>query len=138
LSEFPIEINDTQKHYNKRERVSSETSTEKNNRGWTEDQVGLLKYSLENAFKSVPKEYLSKTYYLSTSFSEGYQFLEKEAPSLIEIIFSATEFLKIQNLGRLNVETQEGVPILTVCLEAGPVVVIEDLVTEERIVSISL
>ncbi len=138
LSEFPIKISDTQNQSTIRDRLSPEASTEKSTRIWTEDQVGLLKYSLENVFKTVPKEYLSKNYYLSTPYSEGYQFLDEETPSLTEIIFSATEFLKIQNLDRLNVETQEGIPILTIYLEAGPVVVIKDHISEETIVSISL
>ena len=63
--------------------------------------------------------------------------LDKESPPLTEIIFSATEFLKTENLDCLNVETEESIPILTTYLEAGPVVVIQDLITEKIISSIS-
>lgn len=107
---------------------------------WTEDQAGLLKYSLQNIFntvKNIPR-YKSNRFYIATPFNQGYRMFDIEGDSLDEMVFKATEILKSKNIDRVNLETADGLPILTIYLEAGPTVIIDDVVTGITICSILL
>ncbi len=105
---------------------------------WTEDQADLLKYSLRNIFETVGSKYKSNKFYIATPFDRGYRQFDIEENSLIEMIFKATELLKTKNFDRLNLETEDGLPILTIHLESGPSVVVTDVVTEKAICNILL
>lgn len=105
---------------------------------WTEDQADLLKYSLRNIFETVGTKYHSNKFYIATPFDRGYRQFDVEGKSLIEMIFKATELLKSKSFDRLNLETADGLPILTIHLEAGPSVVVTDVVTDKAICNILL
>lgn len=107
---------------------------------WTEDQADLLKYSLRNILATVTNilRYKSNKFYVATPFSQGYRQFEVEGSSLEEMVFQATELLKSNNIDRVNLETADGLPILTVYLEAGPTVIISDIVTDKTICNILL
>ena len=105
---------------------------------WTEDQADLLKYSLRNIFETVDTKYQSNKFYIATPFDRGYRQFDIEGVDLIEMIFKVTELLKSKNFDRLNIEKADGLPILTVHLEAGPSVVVTDVITEKAICNILL
>jgi hypothetical protein len=107
---------------------------------WTEDQADLLKYSLRNILATVTNilRYQSDKFYLATPFNYGYRQFDVEGNNLEEIVFKATELLKSQNINWVNLETAEGLPILSIYLEAGPTVIINDIVTDKTICSILL
>ncbi len=107
---------------------------------WTEDQADLLKYSLRNIFATVQNilRYKSNKFYVATPFNQGYRQFDIEGSSLEEIVYKATELLKSKNIDRVNLETADGLPILTIYLEAGPTVIINDVVTDKTICNILL
>jgi len=107
---------------------------------WTEDQADLLKYSLRNILATLSNNlrYKSNKFYVATPFNQGYKQFDVEGSNLEEIVFKATELLKSKNIDRVNLETEDGYPILTIYLEAGPTVIINDVVTNETICSILL
>ena len=107
---------------------------------WTEDQADLLKYSLRNIFATVQNilRYKSNKFYVATPFNQGYRQFEIEGSSLEEMVYKATELLKSKNIDRVNLETADGLPILTIYLEAGPTVIINDVVTDKTICNILL
>lgn len=105
---------------------------------WTDDQADLLKYSLRNIFETVGTKYQSNKFYIATPFDRGYRQFDIEGDNLIEMIFKTTELLKSKNFDRLNLETADGLPILTIHLEAGSSVVVTDVVTEKTICNILL
>lgn len=107
---------------------------------WTEDQADLLKYSLRNILSTLTNilHYKSNKFYVATPFNKGYRQFDIEGSNLEEIVFKATELLKSKNIDRVNLETEEGFPILTIYLEAGPTVIINDVVTNKTICSILL
>jgi len=107
---------------------------------WTEDQADLLKYSLRNILAAVTNilRYKSNKFYVATPFNQGYRQFDVEGNNLEEMIFKATELLKSKNINRVNLETEDGYPILTIYLEAGPTVIINDVVTNKTICSILL
>lgn len=107
---------------------------------WTEDQAELLKFSLRNIFETVANipRYKSKKFFLATPIDRGYRFFDIEGDSLEEMVFKATELLKSKNIDRLNLETADGLPILTIYLEEGPTVIIDDVVTGKTIGNIGL
>ena len=107
---------------------------------WDDDQAGLLEYSLRNILLSFThvERYKSKKYYLATPFDQGYRFFDVESDSLEEMIFKATEILKNAEFDRLNLETTDGLPILSIHLETGPTVVIIDIVTGKTICNVML
>ena len=107
---------------------------------WDDDQAGLLEYSLRNILLSFThvERYKSKKYYIATPFDQGYRFFDVESDSLEEMIFKATEILKKADFDRLNIETADGLPILSIHLETGPTVVIVDIVTEKTICNVLL
>ena len=107
---------------------------------WTEDQADLLKYSLRNILATLANilRYKSTKFYVATPFNQGYRQFDVEGSNLEEMVFKATELLKSRNLNRVNLETEEGYPILTIYLEAGPTVIINDVVTNKPICSILL
>ena len=107
---------------------------------WDDDQAGLLEFSLRNillSFRHVDR-YKSPKYYLATPFDQGYRFFDVESESLEEMIFKATEILNERDFDRLNLETADGLPILSIHLEVGPTVVIMDIITEKTICSVLL
>lgn len=107
---------------------------------WTEDQAGLLKYSLSNIFatvKNIPR-YKSNKFFVATPFNQGYRQFDIEGSNLEEMVFKATEILKSKNIDRVNLETADGFPILTIYLEAGPTVIINDIVSDKTICNILL
>jgi hypothetical protein len=107
---------------------------------WTDDQAGLLQYCLHNIFLSFHHidRYKSQKYFLATPFDQGYRFFDIEGNSLEEMVFKATEILKNKDFDRLNLETVDGLPILSIHLEVGPTVVINDILTEKTICNILL
>lgn len=107
---------------------------------WTEDQADLLKYSLRNIFATVQNilRYKSNKFYVATPFNQGYRQFDIEGNSLEEMVYKATELLKSKNIDRVNLETADGLPILTIYLEAGPTVIINDIVTDKTICNILL
>ena len=107
---------------------------------WTEDQTELLDYSLRNILTTIKDNELfaSKYFYIATPFSKGYRFFDIEGDSLEEMVFKATEMLQSKNIDRLNLETADGLPILTIYLEEGPTVIIDDVVTGKSICNIAL
>ena len=107
---------------------------------WTEDQADLLKYSLRNIFATVSNilRYKSNKFYVATPFNQGYRQFDVEGSNLEEMVFKATELLKSKNIDRVNLETEDGYPILTIYLEAGPTVIINDVVTNKTICNILL
>ncbi|MFW9903971.1 MAG: hypothetical protein ACFFFH_06525 [Candidatus Thorarchaeota archaeon] len=107
---------------------------------WTEDQVDLLKYSLHNIFATVSNtlRYKSDKFFLATPFSHGYRQFDVEGTNLEEMVFKATELLKSKNIDHVNLETDEGLPILSIYLEAGPTIIINDVVTDKTIGKILL
>ncbi len=107
---------------------------------WTEDQADLLKYSLRNVFattKNIPR-YKSNKFFIATPFNQGYRQFNIEGNSLEDMVFKATEILKTKNISRVNLETADGFPILTIYLEAGPTVIIDDIVSNKPICNILL
>ena len=107
---------------------------------WTDDQAGLLQYSLHNIFLSFHHvdRYKSPKYFLATPFDQGYRFFDIEGVSIEEMVFKATEILKNKDFDRLNLETADGLPILSIHLEVGPTVVINDILTEKTLCNILL
>ncbi|MHA2225505.1 MAG: hypothetical protein ACXAC8_09895 [Candidatus Hodarchaeales archaeon] len=107
---------------------------------WTEDQAKLLQYCLQNIIKTVKNipRYQSKKFFIATPFNKGYRSFDVVGDTLEEMIFKATEILKINNIDRVNLETGEGLPILSIHLERGPTVTINDIVTEKTICNILL
>lgn len=107
---------------------------------WTEDQADLLKFSLRNFFATVTNilRYKSNKFYVATPFNQGYRQFDIEGDSLEEMVFKATEILKSENINHVNLETADGLPILTIFLEAGPTVIINDVVTNNTICNILL
>ncbi|MHA1226164.1 MAG: hypothetical protein ACTSPV_05410 [Candidatus Hodarchaeales archaeon] len=107
---------------------------------WDEDQADLLGFSLRNIFDSFKdiKRYKSKKYFIAVPFDIGYRSFDVEAYQLEEILFKASEILKTTDFDRVNIETDDGIPILTVHIEVGPTVVITDILTDETLCSISL
>ena len=107
---------------------------------WTEDQADLLKYSLRNILATVTNilRYKSDKFYVATPFNHGYRQFDVEGNNLEEMVFKATELLKTRNINWVNLETAEGLPILSIYLEAGPTVIINDIVTDKTICSILL
>ncbi|MFX1282494.1 MAG: hypothetical protein ACFFB5_02525 [Promethearchaeota archaeon] len=107
---------------------------------WTEDQADLLKYSLSNILstvKNIPR-YKSDKFFIATPFNQGYRQFDIEGSNLEETVFKATEILKTKNIDRVNLETAEGFPILTIYLEAGPTVIIDDIISDKTICNILL
>ncbi|MFX0211310.1 MAG: hypothetical protein ACFFDT_35340 [Candidatus Hodarchaeota archaeon] len=107
---------------------------------WTEDQADLLKYSLRNILATITNilRYKSDKFYLATPFNLGYKQFDVEGNNLEEMVFKATELLKSKNINWVNLETAEGLPILSIYLEAGPTIIINDVVTDKTICSILL
>ncbi|MFX0124861.1 MAG: hypothetical protein ACFFAE_14615 [Candidatus Hodarchaeota archaeon] len=107
---------------------------------WTEDQADLLKYSLRNILASVTNilRYKSDKFYLATPFNQGYKQFDIEGSDLEEMLYKATELLKSKNINCVNLETADGLPILTIYLEAGPTIIINDVVTDRTICNILL
>ncbi|MFX0015791.1 MAG: hypothetical protein ACFFB2_01045 [Promethearchaeota archaeon] len=107
---------------------------------WTEDQANLLKYSLRNIFATVENvpRYKSNKFYVATPFNQGYRQFDIEGNSLEEIVFKATELLRSKNINRVNLETADGLPILTIYLETGPTIIIEDVITDKTICNVLL
>lgn len=109
------------------------------NSGWSEEQSSLLKYSLRNILMTFKRRrYNSNKFYLATPFNKGYRFFDFESDSLEDMVFKGTELLKLNNFDSLNLETSEGIPILSIYLEAGPTIIIKDIVTDEIICNILL
>ena len=50
----------------------------------------------------------------------------------------ALEILREKEIDRVNIEIDGGFPILTVFLETGPTVIIEDIITGKMITNIQL
>jgi hypothetical protein len=107
---------------------------------FTEDQTDLLNYSLKNFLLTLQDvdRFNSKYYYLATPFSRGYRFFDVENSSLQKTIVHALEILNEQEIDKINVEDDGGFPILTVYLESGPTVVIEDFVTGKPLAHVKL
>ena len=107
---------------------------------WTEDQTELLHYSLKNFLMALHdvNRFKSKYYYLATPFSRGYRFFDVENNSLQDTIISALEILNEQEIDRINVENDGGFPILTIFLESGPTVIIEDYVSGKPLANVKL
>jgi hypothetical protein len=108
---------------------------------WTEDQADLLKFSLHNIFQSLSQvpRYNSSKFFLSIPINLGYRFFNNfESNSIEEILFMATELLMRKNLGCVNLETDQCLPILKVRLEPGPTIIVEDIVTDKILCQILL
>ncbi len=107
---------------------------------WTEDQTELLDYSLRNILPSFRDNELFKSnfFYIATPFSKGYRLFDIENASVHDTIISSLEILKEQEIDRVNIENDEGFPVLTIYLEAGPTVVIKDIVSGRTIANIQL
>ncbi len=106
---------------------------------WTEDQAKLLQYSLRNIIetvKNIPR-YQSNKFFVATPFNKGYRSFDVVGDTLEEMIFLATEILKTNNIDRVNLETGEGIPIISIHLEIDTIVII-DIVTEKTICNILL
>ncbi|MFX0085990.1 MAG: hypothetical protein ACFFAU_09960, partial [Candidatus Hodarchaeota archaeon] len=67
-----------------------------------------------------------------------YRFFDIEGDSIEDMVFKATEILRNKDFDRLNLETEDGIPILSIHLEAGPTVVINDILTEKTLCNILL
>ena len=106
----------------------------------TEDQTELLHYSLRNFLMTLHDidRFKSKNYYLATPFSSGYRFFDVENDSLQKTILNALEILNEQEIDRINVENDDGFPILTIFLESGPTVIMEDYVSSKPLANIKL
>jgi len=107
---------------------------------WTDDQEELLLFSLRNIILSYDhiERYKSEKYFLATPFDKGYRFFDIEGTSLEEMVYRATEILKRKEFDRLNLETADCLPILSIHLEVGPTVVINDILTGKTMCSIHL
>ncbi|UCG02044.1 MAG: hypothetical protein JSW11_20920 [Candidatus Heimdallarchaeota archaeon] len=107
---------------------------------WTEDQADLLKYSLRNIFATVTNilRYRSNKFYIATPFNQGYRQFDIEGDNLEEMLYKATELMKSKNIHCINLETADGLPILTIFLEAGPTIIINDVITDRTICNILL
>jgi hypothetical protein len=107
---------------------------------WSEDQAGLLKYSLHNIFMTFSNvtRYFSEKFFLATPFNQGYRLFDLKSDSLEEMMFRATEVLKRNNLDCVNLENSDGIPILKIRLEPGPTVIIEDYISDETLCTILL
>ncbi|MHA1992994.1 MAG: hypothetical protein ACW97Z_00470 [Candidatus Hodarchaeales archaeon] len=107
---------------------------------WSEDQTELLNYSLRNFLMALHDidRFKSRYYYLATPFSRGYRFFDVENQSLQETIINALEILNEQEIDRINVENDGGFPILTIFLETGPTVIIEDYVSGKPLANVKL
>ncbi|MHA1973534.1 MAG: hypothetical protein ACTSW1_11105 [Candidatus Hodarchaeales archaeon] len=107
---------------------------------WDEDQADLLGFSLRNIFESFRdiKRYKSNKYFIAVPFDIGYRSFDVEAFQLEEILFKASEILKTTEFDRVNIETDEGIPILTMHIEVGPTIVITDILTDKTLCNISL
>ena len=107
---------------------------------WTDDQIELLDYSLTNildTFQDVD-HFKSKCYYIAVPFSIGYRLFDIKCQTLQKAITQALEILKKQEIDRVNIEIDGGFPVLTVFLETGPTIIIEDIITGKMITSIQL
>jgi len=107
---------------------------------WTNDQIELLDYSLTNildTFQDVD-HFKSKDYYIAVPFSIGYRLFDIKCQSLQQAIIQALEILVAQEIDRVNIEIDGGFPILTVFLETGPTVIIEDIITGKMVTRIQL
>ena len=80
----------------------------------------------------------SKYYYLATPFTKGYRFFDMENISLQETIVNALEILNEQEIDCINVENDGGFPILTIYMESGPTVIIEDYVSGKPLANVEL
>jgi hypothetical protein len=107
---------------------------------WTEDQTELLDFSLRNILATIEDNELfaSKYFYIATPFSKGYRFLDIENVTIHDSILSSIEVLRDQEIDRVNIENDGGFPILTIYLEAGPTVIVEDIVSGQTIANIHL
>ena len=107
---------------------------------WTDDQIELLDYSLTNilnTFQDVD-HFKSTCYYIAVPFSIGYRLFDVKCQTLQKAITQALEILKKQEIDRVNIEIDGGFPVLTIFLETGPTIIIEDIITGKMITSIQL
>jgi len=107
---------------------------------WTDDQIELFDYSLTNildTFQDVD-HFKSNCYYIAVPFSIGYRLFEVKCQTLQQAIIQALEILKEKEIDRVNIEIDGGFPVLTVFLEKGPTVIIEDIITGKMITNIQL
>lgn len=107
---------------------------------WTDDQIELLDYSLTNildTFRDVD-HFKSDCYYIAVPFSIGYRLFDIKCQELQQAIVQALEILKDREIDRVNIEIDGGFPVLTVFLEKGPTVIIEDIITGKMITNIQL
>jgi hypothetical protein len=84
------------------------------------------------------ERFKSNYYYLATPFSRGYRFFDVENSSLQETIIYALKILNEQEIDKINVENDGGFPILTIFLESGPTILIEDYVTGKPLANVQL
>ncbi len=107
---------------------------------WNEDQANLLKFSLRNIFATLDniQRYKSKKFFIATPFNQGYRMFDVEGETLEGMVFKATEILKNNDIDRVNLETADGFPILTIFLESGPTITIDDVVSGKTICNILL
>ena len=107
---------------------------------WTDDQIDLLDYSLTNILDSFQKvdHFKSNCYYTAVPFSIGYRLFDIKCQTLQQAIIQALEILRKQEIDRVNIEIDGGFPILTVFLETGPTIIIEDIITGKMITNIGL
>lgn len=107
---------------------------------WSEDQANLLKFTLHNIITTFTKitHFISDKFFLATPFNQGYRLFDLESTSLEDMLFKATEVLKKNNLSCVNLENADGIPIIRIRLEPGPVVIIEDYITDETLCTILL
>jgi hypothetical protein len=107
---------------------------------WTEDQTELLDYSLRNILGTVRDNELfaSRYFYIATPFSKGYRFFDIENETIHDSILSSIEVLREQEIDRVNIENDGGFPVLTIYLEAGPTVIVEDVVSGRTVAHIQL
>ena len=107
---------------------------------WNEDQEKLLDFSIRNFFATYKqrKRYKSKKYYLAVPFDHGYRSFDVVTNSLEEMVFKASEILKSTEFDRLNIEQEDGIPILSIYLEKGPTIVIKDIISNKIICNVEL
>ena len=107
---------------------------------WTEDQTELLDFSLRNILPNFKNKELfnSNYYYIASPFSKGYRLFDIENTTIHDTILSSLEILREQEIDRVNIENDGGFPLLTIYLEAGPTVIIEDIITGRMIANIQL
>jgi hypothetical protein len=107
---------------------------------WSEDQTELLNYSLQNILTVIKdsERFKSNRFFIATPFSQGYRIFDLNNVTLQDTIFDAFNILKEKEIDRVNVENADGFPILTIYLEPGPTIIIEDIVTGKVITTIQL